>query len=421
MSRPQRAVSTAFCLLFLLSAALQASETEAHLVIVGPGDPIYTYWGHIGIAISDRDSGESMFYDFGNFSFHSEHFYRDFVMGRMLYLGLKTPTEYFLAYSMQEDRDLRLYPLNLGEQELEILDRRLRWWALPENREYLYDYFYANCSTIIRDVLDEAVNGALFEATAQEKRQSFRHYSRTGAAPSASAELLVHFLLGPRQDSPISGWEHMFLPEAVADAAMGLEYTAADGTTRTLAGEPLVLKESDRPKVPEEPRLLWPAMLLTGLLLSAVWVILRRLRAGKGWKITGAVLRSLLILSIGLPGLILTFMMVFTDHASTYGNINVAPTLPTLLFALIPVIQSIKAPEDRRRKLEIIQSWIWTVNLGALVLVMLFRAVGLTIQDAFAFWALFLPLLLTASRPGLKVEELLRKAERSGDRPVQEP
>ena len=85
-------------LLVSLTSPLFSGEVlDASLIIVGPGDPLYTYWGHIGISIENRETGENLFYDFGNFSFYSDHFYQDFTMGRMMYLGLVTPTDYFIS------------------------------------------------------------------------------------------------------------------------------------------------------------------------------------------------------------------------------------------------------------------------------------------------------------------------------------
>ncbi|PIE04547.1 MAG: hypothetical protein CSA76_03625, partial [Spirochaetales bacterium] len=147
------------------NANSEQSNLSASIIIVGPGDPIYTYWGHIGIAIEDSETGEDNFYDFGNFSFYSDNFFKDFILGRMLYLGMKAPTELFLNYHLTLNRNLTVYPLYMGNAELRRMQERLEWWVRPENQEYLYDYYYQNCSTIIRDVLDEAIGGALREAT----------------------------------------------------------------------------------------------------------------------------------------------------------------------------------------------------------------------------------------------------------------
>lgn len=382
--------------LLLTSGQIEAQEApEASLIIVGPGDPLYTYWGHIGIAIGED------FYDFGNFSFHSDNFYSDFAMGRMLYLGMQTPTNLFLSYSMTEDRDLYVYPLNLGREELDLLNSRLEEWMLPENREYLYDYFLNNCSTIIRDILNEVTGGALKNESTEWQGVSFRHYARTGAHQSFGAEVLLHYLLGPAQDKPLDGWELMFLPQAVADIAQKTEYRGADGRMRVLAGNPVILKESTREPVPSQPHTLWPWLLLIGLLTSAGYIVAAILDEQKvKGRLIGRIYRTLLVLGVGLPGSVLAFLMLFTDHAASYSNLNIGPTMPTVLLGIIPIWMS-------GRRSEVWLSWIWTVNLLGLAVVILIRLTGLNVQDAGAFWALFAPVTLMCSRPGLWIRDRL--------------
>ncbi len=397
---------------FIFAPLVSGEDLEARLVIVGPGDPLYTYWGHIGIAMGNRETGEDLFYDFGNFSFYSDNFYQDFAMGRMMYLGFVSPTDYFISNSLKEDRDLRIYPLNLGDEELRELDEILRWWVLPENREYLYDYFLNNCSTIIRDILDDVTGGELKRNTATEPDLNYRHYARTGAHESVLSEILLHYLLGSNIDKPISEWDKMFLPQTVADVALGTIYTSRDGEQRRLAKEVIVLKESDRLAVPDEPKALWPWMLVTGIAAGIIWRLSGTVKR-KSLRITGTVLRVLIVLSVGIPGLVLGFLMAFTNHASTYGNINLWPTFPTILLALIPIFAALGKSNDRRKR-ERQLSWIWTVNLAGLLLAMVLGLSGQYAQNAGAFWALSGPLALAGSLFGLRIQdrlERIRKAE----------
>ncbi|MCK5735735.1 MAG: hypothetical protein KAH21_04615, partial [Spirochaetaceae bacterium] len=171
-----------------------------------------------------------------------------------------------------------------------------------------------------------------------------------------------------------------------------LEYTGIDGKTRILADEGIVLKTSTRQPVPDKPRTLWPIMFIFGTTAGILW------RRTKG--IFRKVVRILITLSVGLPGLVLGFLMTFTNHTSAYRNINLWPTFPTVLIGVIILLIPVK-------KKETWLSWIWTVNLAGLVLAVILRISGIYIQDAFAFWALLAPLTLAASRPGLWIEENL--------------
>ena len=381
---------------------------RASLIVVGPGNPVYYYWGHNGIAVENLETGENLFYDFGNFSFYSEDFYSDFVMGRMRYLGFVSPTEDFLRRSLNDNRDLTVYPLDMGSEELQELDRTLRWWVKPENREYLYDYFLNNCSTILRDILNDVTDNQLKRAAENIPDLNFRHYARTGAHQSRTMEIVLHFLLGSRIDKPINGWELMFLPEEMGRILLDFTYTGRDGVQRTLAREKNVLKIADRTPVPAKPRPVWHIMLIAGLATAALWAF------SSDWR-KGGLIQVPLILITGLPGLAIAFFTLFTDHVSGYANINLWPAFPTVLTALIPLgIQRwwkrgeimgmapiLPLAMGRWRRNQEITAWIWTVNLiglGAAMILSLTETYG---QDAAAFWGFYAPLALTASRPGL--------------------
>ena len=363
-----------------------AEPSGASLIIMGPGDAMYEYWGHIGIAIENDSEGTSLFYDFGNFSFHADNFYGNFIMGRMIYLGSVTATEFFIEQAMREDKDLSIYPLNLGAEELREMDASLRWMTLRENREYLYDYFFNNCSTIIRDILDGATGGALRASTESIPDRTYRHYARTGARPSFFNEVLIHFLLGERQDEEISVWDLMFIPQEVADAVLGFEYLGRDGVARVLTDEEIVLKKSPRSPGTGEPRILWPWLLALSIALGMLW------NTGVG------LLRALIILLAGIPGLILGFLMLFTDHAAAYGNINIWPSMPSVLLGLF--LLAIRGGKRWSAWREATLGWIWTINLAGLSAALFLRLSGISIQSAGAFWALYGPLTLMASHLG---------------------
>ena len=386
-----------------ITSAMGGERLSANLIVVDHGDPLYTYWGHIGIAMENHQTNESLFYDFGNFSFDSVNFYWNFLMGRMIYMGYVIPTKNFLSFTQGENRTVTMYRLNLGNEELKELNQILQWWVQPENQEYLYDYYHYNCSTIIRNILNTLVKGELKKISETQPDRSYRHYSRTGAAPSFFSELLLHYLLGAKLDEPISGWDKMFIPQSIVDFGSKLIYTGIDGVSRQLVGEKTVLMTSDRPPVPDEVRPLWLPMLIAGVAAGLIWMLSRRVSLSphynKGVRIAALVSRVTITLLIGLAGVVLGFLMTFTDHTASYENINIGPAFPTVLLGLFLLMTPQKRPGGKKR--ERLLSWFWTVNLVGLIVAVFLRATGLSIQNAYAFWAFFTPLNLAASRVGL--------------------
>jgi len=385
------------------SGKMYTGENETSLIVIGPGDPLYSYWGHIGINI------DGTFYDFGNFSFDEDNFYRNFAMGRLWYLGMASSTPLVVSYTIRENRDVKVYPLNLGIEEKKILENKLEWWVQPENRRYLYDYFLNNCSTIIRDVLNDATNGQLKEFSSGFPDKTFRFYARTGCAPSAFNEILLDYLLGVPEDVPITGWEKMFMPQSVADFAQIFTYTDSSGIKRKLAEKEILINKSTRPPVPDKYRTLWPWMLIAGLFSGILWRIISIISVSEKRFIftTGNTIRILIILIIGIFGLFLGFAMTFTDHNSVTGNINLWPSFPTMLTALIPLFMIFRkknSSKEKRMKLEKTASVILTINFAGFLLAVFLRLSGLFIQDAFAFWAFFAPFTFLTSIAGFSIQ-----------------
>src|SRR5690606_27085411 len=139
------------------------------------------------------------------------------------------------------------------------------------------DYFRDNCSTRVRDALDEALGGLLGAHMHGRSRGSTY---RSAAARLARREPLraLGFAsgLGPAADRPNSLWADAFVAE-------GLAATLRD--IRRADGRPLVAAEEDllphriAPE-PEPRRVAWWPWLLAGLALAALaWSGRRRPRA----------------------------------------------------------------------------------------------------------------------------------------------
>src|SRR3546814_11878747 len=70
-----------------------------------------------------------------------------------------------LRFYAAERRWVYLQQLDLDAAQRRELIAYLEWNARPENAEYRYDYFIANCATRVRDALDRASGGAIERAS----------------------------------------------------------------------------------------------------------------------------------------------------------------------------------------------------------------------------------------------------------------
>lgn len=136
------------------------------LITIGPGDAFWSAFGHTAIAI-DNDV-----YGFGYFSFKDDVI-SEFINNRMQYeLGL-SEINHELLLAKQQNRDFKVLNLNLSPAEVNQIESFLKWHIRPENQAYRYDYFLNNCSTKVRDILNEAWQGQLMKLSSDSSKNSY--------------------------------------------------------------------------------------------------------------------------------------------------------------------------------------------------------------------------------------------------------
>ncbi|MDR2375399.1 MAG: DUF4105 domain-containing protein [Treponema sp.] len=376
-------------MLFPLRSAAQENFVEGRgeyltlkVAVMGPGDELYFWWGHIALVVEDSLSGRSWFYDYGIFSFDSENFYFNFAMGRLLYrCGVSPAQMNYRAYIMT-NRDITLYTLDLPPETREEVWRFAEINVLPENRNYYYHHFKDNCATRIRDILDIATGGQFKTAFGQAPSPfTLRQQVRRHTWFNPFMDWFLNFLMGQDIDVPITVWQEMFLPQAIGDRIADFPYTDVRGTARNLVSDIEVLNRAlNRPPVLERPRRQWIWELVLGLGIAVLLGILRFfVKKGPGFlRVILGLIQALLGLFFGAAGTVLFFMTFFTDHDYTWHNINVLFVNPLWFAALVWGIRFACSNGQRgfapAEKAGVLLKWFWT---GVFVLCLLTMPVKL--------------------------------------------
>jgi hypothetical protein len=373
-NRPSVPVVLLFLALFAAVPRVAAQDATAEsgdhltikLAIMGPGNDVYFWWGHIALVIEDSLSGEASFYDYGVFSFDADNFYVNFAMGRPLYSCRVSPADLNYRVYRMTNRDITLYTLDLPPETKEEVRRFVENNVRPENRDYYYHHFKDNCSTRIRDILDLATLGQFKESFGDAPSPfTLRQQVRRHTWFDPLMDWLLNFLMGQDIDVPITAWQEMFLPQAVGDYIANFSYTDARGTERKLVSDIEILNRAvNRPAVLERPRRQWVRELIFGLCIAAVLLLLRFLRnqyPGPGGVAWGAA-QSLLGLFFAGTGTVLFFMTFFTNHDYTWYNINVLFVNPLWFAAVVWAIRfTCAATFGQRRAPEYRLKCFWTV------------------------------------------------------------
>jgi hypothetical protein len=251
-------------------------ESDVWLVTYGPGEIYWQRFGHNAIWIRDPQRGLDHVFNFGFFDFAQQDFMLRFLRGRMLYFSAAQPARDEIAAYMDENRSIRAQRLALSVTEKEWLTQYLLQEVRPENRDYRYDYYLNNCSTRVRDALDQALGGALSREFGRvPAAQTWRDHTRRLTRSDFWLYLGLEIALGARVDRPVSRWDEMFIPQMLADAVASLQTPSASVPT-PLVVEDVLLYESSLPPPPAQTRGWWPRYLLASLaLLAAGWLASR--------------------------------------------------------------------------------------------------------------------------------------------------
>lgn len=360
------------------------AQLEIYVMTMGPGDQVWSRFGHNAIGIRDLRAGTDIVYNWGTFDFAQSNFLLRFIQGRMLYWvadGDARLTE--LAYARDNRRaeiqELRLTP----EQRVAVRDF-IAVNMREENRFYRYDYFLDNCSTRVRDVLDRALGGAISgQFDDVPSGMTFRGEARRLMEPDPWIYTGIDLGLGSPSDREMTRWEAMFIPMRLRD--MLREVRVADESGAMV---PLVSSERTVVDAQRETELAEPAdhtfRYLTAGGVTALVILLAGVLGGPGTTIARFV-GILWCVVAGVLGIALLALWTVTDHTWAYRNTNLLFFHP-LWFVVIPLV---KRSKDALTPLGTI------VLLTCLVL----AAIGLVIaalgrpQDSSQMAALALPVI----------------------------
>lgn len=313
------------------------SDLTVYLMTFGPGREVWERFGHNAIWIHDPTRGTDQAYNYGLFDFRQENFILRFVRGQMWYWMAGFPAESYVRQYERDNRSVWVQELDIPPAARLELRQFLQWNEQPEHKFYHYDYYRDNCSTRVRDALDQALGGAIQRQTApMPTRTTFRFHTQrlTANAPLIFTGLLL--ALGERVDRPISVWEEMFLPLALRDHLRKVRVPGSGGAAVPLVKSERTIFESTAPAPPDSPPQWIPAYLALGLAIGAgVFGLARKSRTGGPARAAFLGLAAGWTLLAGLVGLILAGLWGLTDHTMAACNENLLQMNP-LSLALLP-------------------------------------------------------------------------------------
>lgn len=332
-------------LLFLATIGLAQAHPapeprQITLLTFAPGQEYWQRFGHNALLVQDPTTGFEAVYNYGMFNFAQENFFLNFARGKMQYQLAADSLHRTLALYASEGRWVYAQQLNLDAAQRRALADFLAWNAQPENAEYRYDYFLSNCSTRIRDALDQTLDGALRrQLQARIEPASYRYDATRLITPIPALMAGMDFIMGPEGDHPQTLWQRSFVPEVLMRAVRETRI----GDAPLVKAEGYLLANTNSPVIPDRPLSLLPITLTSGLLLGLALPLLamRRSRTWARWSHASLSLLWLLICSIA--GLISLLAWVGTEHWVMWANRNLLLASPLALLLLPEAVASFGA------------------------------------------------------------------------------
>ena len=323
-----------FCFLCLSLVSTARAEVKVSVLTCSPGEEVYSLYGHTALRCLNTSTGEDLVFNYGLFDFNTPNFTWRFVLGE---------TDYWVGCTYYSDfvREYELRGSGIVEQVLDLTDAEattlfmlLRENINPKNRVYRYRYLDNNCTTKVRDIILEALkgNGTVIYKGNAEPAVSYREALNVPAEGNPWYAFGINLLLGADVDKTPSREAMQFLPGNFLKDLDCAYILGPDGTERKMVAEKnILLKESGKRTVARNNFTPFNASLL--LLLGTFIVMLCELRSRKTyWGVDVA-----LMLLQGLPGLLLLFMALFSQHPAV-GNNWLLLLLNPLVLVLLPFV-----------------------------------------------------------------------------------
>jgi hypothetical protein len=329
-------------ILLLLPFALTAQditlsdEAEISVVTCGPSQrELYTAFGHSAFRVNDPSNRIDLAYNYGTFNFHQPNFYLNFARGYLYYkLGVEDFRDFVYPY-IYFNRSVRLQVLDLTQEQKQKLFNYLQTNALPENQDYLYDYFYNNCATKIRDVVVEALGRDVvtFDGSYVKTDYTIRELTDLYLQKQPWGDLGIDICLGLPMDKKATPYEYMFLPDYIESGFDHASIRNGDNVKPIVKDRQVIYKDRamDPDKAIPHPLYFFSALALITIALS--FFDLKRKKISIWFDV--------IIFGVcGAVGFLLFFLWFFTSHKAAQGNLNILWAFPLHLVAAFAFIKN---------------------------------------------------------------------------------
>ncbi len=296
-----------------------SNNAEISVITCGPGTELYTAFGHSAFRVRDVAFGIDRIYNYGTFDFNQPNFYGNFAKGNTIYFLGVADTGRFLRMYQYEKRWVKGQVLDLQPVDVQKIFNYLENNALRQNRDYLYNYFFDNCSTRLVDVIEDVLGEKLINPTTifTEENLTHRDLMQLYLGNNAWGDFGIDLGLGSPIDRKATPKEYLFLPENVFAYFDELQIQEKNKTPKP------IVKRTDviLPKIASTNKNTYLTPFILFSIIGLIIVIVTRKNIQKQQR--NRWLDFSLFFITGTVGLGLSLIWFTTNHISAANNFNV--------------------------------------------------------------------------------------------------
>lgn len=265
--------------------AVEPGKTAIDVYTIGPAPYLWARWGHTVVCSTEGGGAEGLCYDFG---IPEASGFVDMVWGtfrsKPRFIVERVSRSTLVDVITQADRQLEVQRLPLSDEQAKTMAASLER-ANTAHERYVYSPRNANCSSLVRDLIDESTGGMLRAMTAPVPTLTYREMTEEGLSGHAPELALIALTQGSETDAVPSPFDAQIVP-----------YGLRDGITTQFGVKPVVVVERVVPGLETSPKAGRAVLLALGLGLAAIaiWVEKKKQRFSPlVRKVIGAVLGAI--------------------------------------------------------------------------------------------------------------------------------
>ena len=357
------------------------SKVDFSLLTVDIGNAIWARGGHTMLRVHDRDAQTDWAFNWGLFDFAAPGFVFKFLEGIQIYkLGIWNAKATMNLYRMAEKRGIWEDQIHLTDKQKTKLLNALASWSAPEHRSYRYRLWYENCSTRIRDLLNDATDGGLRSSVASvAATESYRSHARWQSSGYPPLDAVTDIMLAGLVDDPVTGWDEMYLPHHLrrvlqTSAAIGDDHHVIPGSN--LLSDPT--RVVDMPPPWDPPMNGYLALLLIIGVPGMIGIFLSR-RKRQTSSLSTSVLSAIPVALWATLSSVMSIVMIlawmFSDHTELHRNVNLLLFWPCDIMFLAWAWQQV-CGRTSNFVLRFTQNLIFAHGIGMIVHAVLYFAIS---------------------------------------------